>query len=408
MGEWGPGQGPSERMGRVNNNLMEWVNSVLVDSGARDSGDSACTRASLRVGRLVSWRPVGLVVVIIGLLVCLVSGTAVYALENDVVIQLSEGIRNGIDAGPTLSKYENDRGFSHGRHLRGKEIYFDPALLGNSSLVNNITVYGAIIMSDAGEKLLEMTKTWQDADRTNVNNATDLAAVRSQHARQMYQQLPFPVVEWPPMFARPCPHHRGGHKTERGLAYAHYQIWLDFVFFDNDVLQAVERGEVKEENGYHSTSFSSISGSYVAYPNGTLTKYGVPFKEDDIIVIFEDDADIAIVDIQQTMFEELSTMNTDLLFLGWCVGRAARPVPLCAHAYALTRLGARKAVKYFEPCGLALDEQLVIMGKNKWLTYREAHEWSYRNRWNSDYPKAHDKNYGIFHQKRMGSFNGHR
>jgi hypothetical protein len=201
------------------------------------------------------------------------------------------------------------------RRLRGKET-FDPALLGNSSMIQNITVFGAIIMSDAGEKLLEMTKTWQDNDRTDVHNATDLAAVRSQHARTMYGQMPFPVVEWPPMFARPCPHHRGGHKTERGLAYAHYQIWIDFIFFDNDVLQAVARGEVTEDSGYHSSPFSSISGGYSAYKNGSLVKHGVPFKENDIIVIFEDDADIAVVDIQQTMYEELSTMNTDILFLG--------------------------------------------------------------------------------------------
>jgi hypothetical protein len=82
-------------------------------------------------------------------------------------------------------------------------------------------------------------------------------------------------------------------------------------------------------------------------------------------------------------------------------------VPLCAHAYALTRRGARKAIQHFEPCGLALDEQFVIMGKNKWLTFRTAHPWNWENNMNANYPKAHDKTHGIFHQKRMGSFNGH-
>ena len=90
-----------------------------------------------------------------------------------------------------------------------------------------------------------------------------------------------------------------------------------------------------------------------------------------------------------------------------CVGRAAKPVPLCAHAYALTIEGARKAIKYIEPCGRALDEQFVIFAKNNWLTYREAFQSSYKNKFNSNYPQGGDGTHGIFHQKKMGSFNGH-
>ena len=36
--------------------------------------------------------------------------------------------------------------------------------------------------------------------------------------------------------------------------------------------------------------------------NGTLYKNGVPFLEDDILVIFEDDADIAINNVIFTYF----------------------------------------------------------------------------------------------------------
>lgn len=56
---------------------------------------------------------------------------------------------------------------------------------------------------------------------------------------------------------------------------------------------------------------------------------------------------------------------------------------------------------------MAIDEQFVTMAKNKWITWRTAHNWSYKNRFNSNYPKSHDPFHGIFHQKRMGSFNGH-
>jgi hypothetical protein len=275
---------------------------------------------------------------------------------------------------------------------------------GSQDLVPGITVIGAVILSEAGNKNLAFQRTWKDGGAGD-GNATDMAAVRAQHARNMYSQLPFPTVEWPPVFTKPCPQHIYGHKTERGLALAHYQIWLEFIYFDNDVIQDVRKKKVKDK--YESTWWTSHSGSYIGYANGTMTKNGIPFREDDIIVIFEDDADIAVIDINQTMKEELSTMTTDILYLGWCDGRAARPVPLCAHAYALTRRGARKAVEHFEPCGLALDEQLVVFGKNKWLSFRTAHSWSYRDRFTKEYPKAHDNTFGIFHQKRMGSFNGH-
>jgi hypothetical protein len=73
----------------------------------------------------------------------------------------------------------------------------------------------------------------------------------------------------------------------------------------------------------------------------------------------------------------------------------------------LFRRGARKLVKYFEPCGGAVDIQMVIFGKNKWVSYRTANPWSYQNNLNSRYPVAHDFTDGIFHQARIGSFNGH-
>lgn len=281
-----------------------------------------------------------------------------------------------------------------------------PKFFGTSTLVPNRTVIGAIIMSDTGDSNLEMTTTWKDGDATSrVASAAEMAAIRARHAREMYNSLPFPTIEWPSVFTKACPQFRQGHRTERGLAFAHYQIWLDYIFFDDDVLQALQRKEVK--GMYTSTAWTSTGAVYAAAQNGTLYKNGVPFLDDDILVVFEDDADIAVVDHNTSLVEELTAMTTDILYLGWCDGRAARPVPLCAHAYAITRRGVRKAVQHFEPCGLALDEQLVIMGKNKWLTYRTVHAWSYKNKFNSNYPKPHDQTFGMFHQKRMGSFNGH-
>lgn len=69
--------------------------------------------------------------------------------------------------------------------------------------------------------------------------------------------------------------------------------------------------------------------------------------ESDILVVLEDDVDVAIQynDLNSTLAEELGSIGVDLLFLGWCEGRLARPVPLCAHAYAVTRRGARKLIQ---------------------------------------------------------------
>lgn len=247
--------------------------------------------------------------------------------------------------------------------------------------IPRISVSGAIIMSEVDKvdpekmKNIEVSRTWRDAygDDPNVVNATfssyDALMYRINHARTMYRSLPFPVVEWPAVFTKACPKNRVGkhdHKTERGLALAHFQIWLEFIYFDPDVIEAYEKGLVK--GIFTSSTWTSTSAVFSVSENGTYYKDGVPYTEDDIIVIFEDDADIAIVeqDLNSTLFEELSQINADILYLGWCEGRLAKPVPLCAHAYAITRRGARQAVKYFEPCGLAVDLQLVRIVKNKY------------------------------------------
>ena len=74
-------------------------------------------------------------------------------------------------------------------------------------------------------------------------------------------------------------------------------------------------------------------------------------------------------------------------------------VPLCAHAYAITRRAARKLVRLVEPCGAALDEQLVVFGKNGWVTYATTKEVS-ATRLRLIYK-------GLFYQKELGSFNLH-
>jgi len=299
-----------------------------------------------------------------------------------------------------------DGGF--GRSPGGQE---ERLFTGTQTFVKGRSVYGSVIMTDyMGELTRSFGLLNSTADGQNNPNlkAFQVAAARGSHIRTMLAKLPFPVVEWPPIYTKSCPHSlRAFHtSTERGLMLAHYQIWLEFTFFDHDVLLEQAKNHTIHKD-YSSSSYSSVSNNFVYTANGSLVKNGIPFLDDDIIVIFEDDVDIAVHNHTVILHEELSSMDVDVLFLGWCDGRLARPVPLCAHAYAITRRAARKLSHYFEMCGKALDEQFVIMGKNKWISYRTAHRWRFEKFLKEGW--THGKTKGIFQQvKILGSLNGHR
>ena len=143
---------------------------------------------------------------------------------------------------------------------------------------------------------------------------------------------------------------------------------MDFIFFDHDVLGAVIRNEV--EKVYNSTAWSSTGGTFSASKSGILWKNSLPFTEDDIIVIIEDDALVAVTNISEIMRNEFTNMTTDLLTLGWRDTSPAHNILASSFAYALTRRGARIAVKYFDPCGHILDVQLSTMARHGRLSHR--------------------------------------
>jgi hypothetical protein len=326
-------------------------------------------------------------------------------------------------------EYGFERGTSSSAHLEGK-----------------MSLFGAMIMSADIAKNLRFVKhsrlrgSSNDTSVIGADTAGNAARTRMVHARALQAQLPFEVAEWPGVFTTRCPQkkHMNHHKTERGVAIAHYQIWNDFSYFDGAVLEAAKRRDMECElyqslteaidrfpTWVHDSikvakkagkkAWISLDSACVAFydemDNLSLVKNGVPFRDLDTIVILEDDADIATAhSVPDVLHEEIShhmlKNNGDLLYLGWCDGRLAWPVPLCLHAYALSRRGARKAVDNFQMCGLAVDEQLVRMCKNGMLKWARARDISYRPT-NKNYPQPKDHTHGIFHQKRMGSFNGH-
>jgi len=333
----------------------------------------------------------------------------------------------------------------HNAHHKAHSYAQDPSVFyGARNLTsNNCTVYGAVITTDYSGEMQALVDEAKAKNVTPPHKAL-LATQRRAKMHEIGLQLPVPLVEWPPIRSKQCPgDNRVQHgSAERGVSLAHYQILLDFIYFDYDVSHVYYApGGMKPDTMYIGSDYSAVSAKFAAVgpksgngksarapgsstagtaeaqaqeeawyhsqPPG-LYKNGIPFREDDMIIIFEDDVEVAINGLDSTLREELNDMAAaDLLFLGWCEGRLARPIPLCAHAYAITRKGARNLVKHFEPCGLAYDWQLVTIIRNKWLTYRTAHSFSYQNNYREGFWNGATR--GIFQQaKALGSFNGHR
>jgi hypothetical protein len=327
----------------------------------------------------------------------------------------------------------------------------------------NNTIYGAVIMMDY---LGEMSELLAQEKAKNITSSHKLELASSRRAKimELVPQLPFPIAEWPPLRVAACPNDdRSKHgSSERGLMWAHYQVILDFAYFDWDVQEKYEvEGGMADGSIYKGTTYSAVSGKFVAVgPNPPkqvatpgdnnksseeahedggidaaraeaennppkskeeeeedryyfsmgpgLYKDGIPFRDDDILVMFEDDAEIAIKDVKNTLIEEFNDMDgIDLLYLGWCEGRTARPIPLCTHAYALTRRGARKLIDHYEPCGPAYDWLLVNLIRNKWLVHRPAHSFSYQANYKEGFSNGATR--GIFQQSKGSvSFNHNR
>lgn len=262
---------------------------------------------------------------------------------------------------------------------------------GSGAVVPGITVYGAVIHND-GSNDLRMSVA-AAALSAHINH-THNAIIRSENLRSIVTNMPFPVTKWPSVFARSCPHHAQGHKSsDRGTGLSHYQIWLEFIYFDNDLLEALTRPKPEYLT---SNAWSSNSGIFQTFENGTFYKNGIPFLENDVMVIFDESARSIINDVptlQTAIRTELSTMTTDFLYLGWC-NHASSPSSTdhspkrssrshsqqhsCLYAYAVTRAGARKLVKNYELCGaLSVDEQITNMSKYGWITARRARVESY-------------------------------
>jgi hypothetical protein len=121
-------------------------------------------------------------------------------------------------------------------------------------------------------------------------------------------------------------------------------------------------------------------------------------RDDDILIILEDDIQIVVPNITEVITNEIKNMKEDHIFLGWCID--SRYVPLCTHAYAINRRVARALVSTVDVCSdQAVDIQIDY-------TIRENHFSWRRSLLVPEIPRGKYKGKGIFVQRKdLPSFN---
>ena len=220
-----------------------------------------------------------------------------------------------------------------------------------ASYSQNYAIQGAIILTDPKIAAnFDMSKLKKGQRLESKEAYLKEAQKRVATGRAFAASLPFPVQEWWSVQTSACPPLKRDKKmvfgkprgNDRGVAFAHLQIWDNFLY-----------------EGRHNLSSSSSRSS-----------------EEDILVIFEDDAVSAVTNLTHSLLSELRSMDTDLLFLGWCKG-PGKHFPMCAHAYAVTRRGVEKMRLHYDVCGTAIDGQFLTMCNMRWISYRKAKPENY-------------------------------
>ena len=238
--------------------------------------------------------------------------------------------------------------------------------LGKALILNDKMVYSSIIVTDP----LLADILGRDFHRVpqGVNgSAVDNAHSRWANSRELVALLPMQVQTWHSLYTSSCPD-KASRGNDRGVMMSHFQIWFDFV---------------------HSTRRD-------------------PLMKGSLIVVFEDDAVVAVENVTSSLMNEFNNViDVDLVFLGWCYGR--RQMPMCTHAYILSREGAKKMIDNWDICSsVAIDRQWRQLSSEGIISWRKADPRSY-----SELRPGFEDNpayftRGIFTQKKgLVSFNFH-
>jgi hypothetical protein len=252
------------------------------------------------------------------------------------------------------------------RHLRPRQNNPDANPYKGTKFANT-TVYGAMIMTDPMISAIlgrDFHRVPQGVNGSTAQNAE----WRISNGRKTISELPFHVDEWFSLHAPACPN-RQNKGNDRGVALSHFQVWNDFI----------TQGE----------------------------KHKSAVSDNDILVMLEDDAVVTISDVKEVLEREFLSMTTDHVFLGWCYGR--RFMPMCTHAYAITRAAVARIVKQFDICyPHAIDAQLRQMSEKGLFTWRKPLADSLKNLKAGFEDNPHYFTRGIFIQKNgLVSFNHH-
>lgn len=255
--------------------------------------------------------------------------------------------------------------------------------VGTSELFSGKTVFGCLL------------KTWDTKELFPVQlrsfiNESNIYMIRG----TLFDNLkPLPMLQWPAIEFRPCPHfqHNIGHRNEKGHCASHSQIWLEFVFFDQDILEA--RYRYKPEY-LTSTAFSSVSGTFQVKEDGALIKNNIPYLDDDLMFIFEDGIQVAphfnisglMADIQAAEpFDVLPLMNcsnirqqnmvnTVLSSRSHSHGKhnineeAQLSSSMCLAAYVIKRKAAKLLSRIVDVCGKRVEYQLTAFAEEEIIT----------------------------------------
>ena len=235
-------------------------------------------------------------------------------------------------------------------------------------------VYGAVINTDPKMSMV-MGRDFHKVPQGVKGSPASNAIKRLEQSRSLAAKMPFTVESWWSVYTQSCPN-AATKGNDRGVMLAHYQIWSSFAYRPDRSIKGLATADNDED--------------------------------DDILVIFEDDANIAVNNVTRALQTELSVMKTDLLFLGWCYGR--RYIPACLHAYAVSRAGARKLVAQWDVCSdEAIDGQLRDLAKAGAFTWDKAADATFLEDLRpgfTDNPQYFTR--GIFVQKNgLVSFNHH-
>ena len=329
----------------------------------------------------------------------------------------------------------------HDRVVTTAVIITDP-LMAKFNMLSEMEADGTTnpLHTEEGRTKLEVGELIDKSMSEKVTTQEQLIEKRTKHAREFMSSLPLAYEEWPSVIAGRCPNSQHVHKaSERGLAMAHHQVWQEWYRRQNTYYSSLTN--TNSDGGTNEGTALSKEDKHCALSPEQDPRMLKDGKQDrtqsrDLLVVFEDDAaaNIPLESLGPALMRELdniATTKVDLTFLGWCYG-GGRSMPMCAHAYVVTRNMVRVLLEHYDSCGPSVDAQWHELGRKRVLKWAKAHHESFngtdtnvslidavngngdgnanlRQRVGDIGAKETNSEYfrGMFKQANLGSFNDH-